>query len=245
VGAGRLEVGQGKRARGHADRPGAGGQRRLDVERGVADQDGRLATEVGAVAGRGVAPGHRDQVSADLALLAVGPRGQVEELGQPERVQLDLGHGPQVSGQGRLDDLDAGAARGHRGEGLAHAGQHAAVRGDLLRHGRRVPGQHGLELVEYVARLTDPGRQQDVHGDSPVGAPGHRHGHRRQVAGEHLLQRQLVKGRPDAPRAEQGVVDIPEHEHAAGHARRLSGRDFPAGSRRRARQRGARPGARD
>ena len=109
-----------ERPRGHADRPRARGQRGLDVERGVADQHGRLAAEVGPVAGRGVAPGDRDEVGPDLALARRRrPRPRRGTPVRPERGQLDLGHGPQVPGQRRLDDPDAGAARGHRGQRLA------------------------------------------------------------------------------------------------------------------------------
>jgi hypothetical protein len=209
-----------KRCRGVAprrdpNRTSPGGQRRLHVERRVADQDGRAAREIRPVRAARREPGHRHELGPYLVHVPVRADRQVQMTGaEPRQPQLQRRERPDVTGEYGLADTNQGQlidGRRRPGHG-PHVSPHGA--------GGRQLAQRGEEAIHLVSRRGDPGERERVQDDRPVGPPGLRRDCG-QLAAEHLAEHHLVKPRPQAAGVHQRVVDVPQHQQIA-HPPRLS-----------------------
>ena len=114
---GRPQVGGGKRTSRHADGARARRQRRGYIQRRVSSHHRRHAPEIRAgrgpaVPGGGAAPRHADEFGARLVVVAERPDAQVQQVAQPERGELHLGHRADVAGEHRLVHPDAETGSG-------------------------------------------------------------------------------------------------------------------------------------
>lgn len=119
---GRPQFGDGKRTSRDADGARARRQRCGHVQRRVTNYHRRHAPEIRAwrgpaVPGGGAAPCHADEFGAHLVVVTVRPDAQVQQVAQPERGELHLGHRADVAGEHRLvhQAVESGGAAAPRG----------------------------------------------------------------------------------------------------------------------------------
>jgi len=114
---GGSQVGGGKRTGRDADGARARRQCRGYIPRRVTSHHRRRAPEIRAgrgpaVPGGGAAPRHADEFGARLVVVAERPDAQIQQVAQPERGELHLGHRADVAGEHRLVHPDAEAGSG-------------------------------------------------------------------------------------------------------------------------------------
>ena len=168
-GPGRGQLGGGRAAGGHADRPGPGRQRGGHVQRSVTDHYRGLAGEVRCrTCGRRWPRAMWHQFRPDLVVLAVGAGFQVEMAVQPERPRAS----PRPSaGRSRsaptAPRLPAVPRRDRRRPG---PGRRPPARPARRRH-RAVPGCAARSARGRSGASAGPARQELVHVPPRLGDP--------------------------------------------------------------------------
>ena len=159
---------------------------------------------------RGAAPRYLDELGPFLVVVTVGPDAQVEPIAQPQRGELDLGEHADVAREHGLVHPPARESR----QGGGRARQGSSPRCECGLHRRRLRGQVRDEPVDVPARLRHPGQGERLQDDRAVGAPRHRR-HYLKRAPEHPQEHRGVQLGADPVGAEQGAVDVPQHEEVA------------------------------
>jgi hypothetical protein len=154
-----------------------------------------------------------DQFGPVLVVVAVGADVQVQVPGHPESAQLGFGERPDVPGDHRLHGVRRTQA-GQRGQRRRRPGQGAASLHDQGTEPRCLVRESGQERLDMPVRIADPGSLQRVEDDRPVGPPGHGHDPI-QLTAEELAEDHPVQLGAAVARIDQGVIDVPQHQHVA------------------------------
>jgi cell division septum initiation protein DivIVA len=203
-GPGGGQLGRRVAPRGDRDDRGPALPGRLDVERGVADEDD-LRRRLVASQERG--PSDLHQIGPDDVVITECRELQVEPVEKPESLELDQGQRAEVTGEHRLGDPGLGGQSIDRGES---PGQVTAAAGPHL--GSVCLREHPDRLAQRleVGHVVPVGGEQ-IEQDGAVGAAGHRDiGEQRSLA--NLLVRLGGHAATEPGHVHQRAIDVPENQ---------------------------------